>query len=451
MKNHISLCMIVKDEEKLLPICLKSVKELVDEIIIVDTGSTDRTIEVAESFNAKVYSFNWNNDFSEARNESLKYATKDWILIMDADEELYSGDKEKLRALLSSELKENAIYFFQGISYLGEKIDEGNITVSLNPRLFKNNRGIHYEERIHNQLVYVSNEVNVIEESITIHHYGYLNERIISRKKRDRNILILQEQIKRSPKDGFAYFNLGTEYYSLGNTEKALECYYKSYEQFDCNLGYSPRLIIRIALVNYELKKFNEALKFIDIGIKYFENYTDLYFVRSLIYKELNETSMQIEALNKCVELGEAPAKLRYLSGTGTYGAYNELANVYLELKDYDKAYLWFVEVIKSKPDYIVPLYNVINILKKQQTEDEIKAIVEALFYDYPSAYYIIAEAFFHEQYYEISLYYTEKCITSGVDNSNIMELRDKCMKEINNYKDFNKVNAINKGKLEVE
>ncbi|MBK1813407.1 glycosyltransferase [Clostridium sp. YIM B02505] len=452
MKNEVSLCMIVKDEESLLPICLNSIKDLVDEIIIVDTGSKDRTIDVAKSFSAKIYNFNWNSNFSEARNESLKHATKDLILIMDADEELYLEDKEKLRILLSGELKENAIYFFQGISYLGEKIDEGNITTSLNPRLFKNNRGIHYEGQIHNQLVYVNNEVNVIEASIKIHHYGYLNDRINLRKKRDRNIPILEEQIKRNSKDGFAYFNLGTEYYSLGNIDKTLECYYKAYEQFDCNLGYSSRLIIRIALVNYELKKFMKALEFIDIGVRYFEDYTDLYFIRSLIYKELKDNNMQLEALNKCIELGEAPVKFRYLSGTGTYAAYNELANLYLELKNYDKAYLCFVEVIKAKPDYIVPLYNIIHILKKWQIkEDEIRARVEELFYDYPRAYYIIAEAFFHEQYYEISLYYAEKCITSGIDSSNIIELRDRCVKEISKYKGLNEIDIISKGELEVD
>lgn len=76
MKNSISLCMIVKDEEEYLPRCLKSIKDIVDEIIIVDTGSKDKTVEIAKSFGANVYYFKWTNNFSEARNESLKYATK---------------------------------------------------------------------------------------------------------------------------------------------------------------------------------------------------------------------------------------------------------------------------------------------------------------------------------------------------------------------------------------
>ncbi len=109
MKNQVSLCMIVKNEEDYLPQCLESIKDIVDEIIIVDTGSTDKTVKIAESYGAKVYYFKWNNNFSEARNESLKYATKDWILILDADDELHSEYQENLKLLLNMQLDENAI------------------------------------------------------------------------------------------------------------------------------------------------------------------------------------------------------------------------------------------------------------------------------------------------------------------------------------------------------
>src|SRR3990167_8792325 len=95
--STISLCMITKNEEKWLEQCLNSVKEIVDEIIIVDTGSTDKTKEIAKKFNAKFFDFKWIGDFSAARNESLNHATKDWILVLDADETIAKEDLEKIK------------------------------------------------------------------------------------------------------------------------------------------------------------------------------------------------------------------------------------------------------------------------------------------------------------------------------------------------------------------
>ena len=87
----ISACMIVKNAEELLPQCLESVKDVVDEIIVVDTGSTDKSIEIAESYGAKMYHHPWENDFSKHRNQSIGYATGDWILWIDADEAVKEG------------------------------------------------------------------------------------------------------------------------------------------------------------------------------------------------------------------------------------------------------------------------------------------------------------------------------------------------------------------------
>ncbi|MEJ2052223.1 MAG: glycosyltransferase family 2 protein, partial [Calditrichota bacterium] len=78
----ISACMMVKNEEEMLPNCLESIKDVVDELIVVDTGSTDKTIEIAESYGAKIYHHPWENDFSKHRNQSISYATGDWFLII---------------------------------------------------------------------------------------------------------------------------------------------------------------------------------------------------------------------------------------------------------------------------------------------------------------------------------------------------------------------------------
>src|SRR3989338_5293163 len=116
-KQTISLCMIAKDEEKYLEQCLSSVKGLVDEIIIIDTGSKDKTKEIAKKFNAKIFDFKWVDDFSAARNESLKQAAKDWILVLDADEVIEEKDLGKIKNIVENQ-EDFAGFQFEQRSYL---------------------------------------------------------------------------------------------------------------------------------------------------------------------------------------------------------------------------------------------------------------------------------------------------------------------------------------------
>ncbi|MFT8352519.1 glycosyltransferase [Clostridium saccharoperbutylacetonicum] len=447
MKNQVSLCMIVKDEEEYLPRCLSSIKDIVDEIIIVDTGSSDKTVEIAKNFGAKVYYFKWNNDFSEARNESLKYATKDWILILDADDELNSESKETFKVLLNTELDEKAIYHFETLSYYGNSIDNDNIAINLNPRLFKNNRGIHYEGKVHNQLISVEGDYNAVCKEIKIYHYGYIDKRIISKDKRNRNISILNEQIKKTPNDGFVYFNLGNEYGALDDMDKALECYYKAYEKFTPNTGYSSLLILRIIIANLKLKNYNKALEFVDIGSSHYPKCTDFYFYKSLIWHELDRPTLQIKALEKCIELGEPPSELKFIFGTWSYRAYYELGNVYMNYKDYNTAYNNYVEALKLKPDYIEPLYNIADVLKVQNVSlEEMKRIIEESFPENKKDYYnIIADLFYHVGYYSTALEYIKKYENSVNVTENTIILKSRCFIRNGDFEEYININDIDK------
>ena len=110
--------MIVKNEEKHLVRCLRSVRDVVDEMIIVDTGSTDKTIDIAKVFGAKVFDFPWTGDFSAARNHSLAQATGDWILILDADEVISSRDFDELKALIRKRTPSPAAYSIVTRNYM---------------------------------------------------------------------------------------------------------------------------------------------------------------------------------------------------------------------------------------------------------------------------------------------------------------------------------------------
>ncbi|WP_125154900.1 tetratricopeptide repeat-containing glycosyltransferase family 2 protein [Clostridium rectalis] len=410
MGHEISLCMIVKNEEDNLERCLKSVEDLVDEIIVVDTGSTDKTIEIAEKYNAKIFNFKWCNDFSAARNESLKHASKDWILIMDGDDEFCSGDKVKFRNLIEKDLVDNTIYFFETLNFSGYSVNTTDISINLNPRLFKNNYGFHYEGKVHNQLV--NNEKDVVGETydIRIYHYGYLNKNIVSKDKRNRNISLLKEQIKKGVDKKFAYFNLGNEYFALDDKRSALDNYYKSYDNFDPSTGYASRLIERIVISNYTLKDYDKALEFIETGINYYPDFTDLYYLKGLVLEEKNSPLLAIKSFKKCIDIGEPPSVLKSIYGVGGFRPNYELSKIYMDLKDYDNAYKYSVDTIKTKPDFLAPLYNICHILKEKNINiDDRKTILENFFTDFPREYPIIADLFYMEGDYETALEYINK------------------------------------------
>ena len=193
----ISLVLIVKNEEKDLARCLQSFKDIVKEIIIVDTGSTDRTVEIAKSFNARVEYFEWCDDFAEARNESLKYATCEWILRTDADEYIEDSEKAKLLHCVNSGLAEAYICPTISTTEKGEDVVE-------NVRLIKNHLGITYNYPIHETIInsVIRNRLTQCLANINFKHTGYENnEPDALVKKIKRNVEVCEKFLKKHPDD----------------------------------------------------------------------------------------------------------------------------------------------------------------------------------------------------------------------------------------------------------
>ena len=187
----LSLCMIVKNEQPNLVRCLSSVKAAVDEIIVVDTGSTDRTKEIATVFGAKVFDAPWNDDFAEARNTALSKATGDWIFVLDADEAVSPADCLKLKGLLkhAGKRKDSAGWLVTTRNYSPDMNLEGWTAndgsygseeaasgwfPSVKVRLFRNDPRIRYEGAVHEMV-----EPSMKREGLTwrscdviVHHYG---------------------------------------------------------------------------------------------------------------------------------------------------------------------------------------------------------------------------------------------------------------------------------------
>ena len=212
----ISCCMIVKNEEDFLEKCLQSIRNHVDEIIIVDTGSTDNSVEIARRYTEKVYFHDWEHDFSKARNQSLSYATKDWIFIIDGDEELIEGSGENIRKTVSNAGGTDA-FLVNTVSIFskGRKKARHN-----SERLFRNNRIIKYEGIVHNKVVgFTCLKASKIE----IMHYGYDLEEKKANAKFLRTTGLLKKQIAENPEDPTPHHYLGTSYITNNMFEECVK------------------------------------------------------------------------------------------------------------------------------------------------------------------------------------------------------------------------------------
>ena len=227
LKPGISLCMIVKDEERSLSRCLQSVKNLVDQIIIVDTGSKDSTVDIAKSFNAEIFHFDWIDDFSAARNESLKYANREWIIFLDADEYLDAESIDEIKSF-SSAYKHPTAFEFRVLSDTGTQ----NPNESRVIRMFSNGFQISFNNKVHEQITTSIKKINakILRVNAKIFHDGY-NESVVDQKsKQERNISLLKSMMKEEPDFYYWPYNLAISYMSIGKNDLAVKYLKDSYD-----------------------------------------------------------------------------------------------------------------------------------------------------------------------------------------------------------------------------
>jgi tetratricopeptide (TPR) repeat protein len=206
---RISLCMIARDEERFLPECLACVRDAVDEIVLVDTGSTDRTVAIAESFGAKVLHTTWDDDFSTPRNLGLAAATGDWILVLDADEFVQPGGCERIRELVRR--PEVLGYHLHFVNVYGHGKTLGVMMV----RLFRNLPGVGYQNIIHEQvtpsLQRIGGPLGLVLHSgdVEVEHHGYREEVMDRRGKNERNERLFAKQMQLAPDDIYTHYKYG--------------------------------------------------------------------------------------------------------------------------------------------------------------------------------------------------------------------------------------------------
>lgn len=212
----LSLCMIVKDEEKVIARCLDSVKDLVDEIIIVDTGSTDKTKEIVSQYTNKIYDFEWCNDFSKARNFSFSKATKDYIMWLDADDIIEPNEREKFK-MLRDKIDGTVDVYMLKYNYHLDKNGKPTL-IQVRERIVKREKQFQWVSPIHEVII---PEGNIEEMDIAITHQK------IETKNPRRNIEIFEEMKKNNVEfDVRQEYCYAKELYYLQEYDKAIRTIY---------------------------------------------------------------------------------------------------------------------------------------------------------------------------------------------------------------------------------
>ncbi|WP_186323311.1 glycosyltransferase family 2 protein [Paenibacillus xylanexedens] len=353
MKNKtlpVSACMIVKNEEENILKCIESLITVVSEIIVVDTGSEDQTLHLMKQKDVRVYSYEWNDSFSDARNFSIKLATQPYVFIIDADEVVdYSTICELSRYI--SEKPD-----VPGTVIVKSEISNGKTVSSTLTRLFPNKVDFNYKGKIHEQLWFKNNPVDTFcSTNLILRHYGYNKNQLESKNKLQRNLFLLKKELELNGESPYINFQIGQTYYVNEEYYEAIVYFDKAIEGIS-NFADAPKYVSTIFLsYGYCLMKttqFDRLDHLINEATDYYNDFTDLYFLygSSLIERKDETKFINVkEVFEFCLYLGE-PSKALYetVEGVGTFLSLFNLGVYYEVMNNLDLA----IQFYKKSSDY---------------------------------------------------------------------------------------------------
>lgn len=342
----LNLVMIVKNEERTLRACLKAARGLVDEMIVVDTGSVDKTRQIAEEMGARVESFTWVNDFSAARNYALEQSDADWNLMLDADEILRPVKREALEKLMKARGNEWVGALLRYNAYRDK--EEIRVSVETIPRLLP--RGVRYEGRIHEQ---PKTSLACMDTPLTADHDGYLYS-----DKGERNLPYLEREVAEAPKNSYFRFQLAFTLKNLKREKESIPhfaAFYQSEERSGpyWRQGVTEYLYTLIAVGGRE--NMETGLRVLLTEETFLKDYADFSFVSGVFFLNLVLSDVQRyisylprieQSFLHCLEIGERPWDSG-VEGTGSFLAYYNLGTWYEVSGQTDAARRCYKEALK--------------------------------------------------------------------------------------------------------
>ncbi|EKQ51101.1 MULTISPECIES: glycosyltransferase [unclassified Clostridium] len=446
----LSIGMMVKDEEKYLDKCLSAMKPLLDnleaELVIVDTGSTDKTVEIAKKYTNKVYFHEWNNDFAQMRNIVLSYCIGEWFLFIDADEIIENCI--------------NLIEFFNSRKYMEfnsatiniKSITTGNNYVIFSPaRLFKKDRDFKFSGAIHEQPL---TRAPIEYLNVTCIHYGYMtNDKELAEKKFNRNITLLKETLSKDPDNIYYLYQAATSYSVHANHNEAINYMKKAYDLAQKRPNKTEYIYVyqSICIEYYNIGDYISLEKHALESLKVKNDFIDFYFLLGLAQANLGKNNEAINALNKYLELYynfdnlEKNVMFSYYSLNFINEVYYNLIDLYIKEQNYINAISVLIRADENKGS--------LQVLHKNLIDGIVNSNNHKLLLDYENEliksnrekqlneFYIILEN------YKLSasddnITLMEEAFSNGVSvystlNKLRMEFRKNNSIDLSNYKEF--------------
>jgi len=293
-QKRITLGMIVKNEEQFLAGCLEQVLPYIDDIVVVDTGSTDETINIAKMYGAKIVNHAWQDDFAAARNSYMEVLPEGFTLCLDADEFILPETAVTMRVL--AENKDERVYYFNTYNYTSDVLSQFNMHA--NVRLFYKKKDSKYVGCIHEQLDTTLEKSTVTDSAVL--HYGYLSKIVQLKKKDERNTSLLETATKEQGK-AFDFFNMGMAMMSYSRVQDAFDAFVKYFEIQDPNmLNVYPSAYWQAARAALLTENPNKALEFANKACE--SNLSEAFFVRASVYEKMGELENALGDYNKASE-----------------------------------------------------------------------------------------------------------------------------------------------------
>jgi GT2 family glycosyltransferase/tetratricopeptide (TPR) repeat protein/2-polyprenyl-3-methyl-5-hydroxy-6-metoxy-1,4-benzoquinol methylase len=352
---QLSLCMIVRDNARTIEATLRSIRPWVDEMIVVDTGSTDGTPQIAAQLGARVFHFPWRDSFAAARNESLRYARGRWIFWMDSDDTIDEANGRKLRELVERETDPSILGFVMQVHCPGAG-DEGNLNVTVvdHVKLFRNLPHLRFTGRIHEQILPAIRRSGgeTAWTDIFVVHSGYDHSPEGQERKKQRDLHLLQLELKEQPNHPFTLFNLGMTHADIGEYEKAIDYLRRSIQWSGEGESHLRKAYALLVYCHMQTDRRDEAEQTCLQGLRLFPQDVELRFRQAILLHESGRLAEAVQVYRGVLEAdGERHFSSVDRAMRGFKGRQN-LALVYADMGDWPHAEEQWRQVIAEAPRY---------------------------------------------------------------------------------------------------